>query len=109
MLAVVEAGYRAGATISDIDYGDTLAYRAQDFLWFCRLSDKDGTGSTAWLNHVKTIARRSAKLTKQAYTAIELRGPGTELEVRLAPSTRWLGGQEQNRHGAKLAPNMPTE
>lgn len=213
MLAAVEAGYRAGATISDIDYGDTLAYRArmlhgtpearatitpwrmrqyrelvkptaarahihgttdlgyldgvppkriaesqaavaaqtkwfqranldmdarwtiaawptdlwaeqvypdlsrlegkrrlaQDFLWFCRLSDKDGTGSRAWLNHVKAIARRSVKLTKQAFSAIELRGPGTELEVRLAPATRWLGGQEQNKHGVRLAPNMPTE
>ena len=213
MLAVVEAGYRAGATISDIDYTDPLAYRArmlhgtpeargtitpwrireyrelikptsarahingtadlgyldgvppkriaessaqlaaqtkwfsranldmdarwtiaawptdlwaeqvypelsrlegkrrlaQDFLWFCRLSDEDGAGSTAWLSHVKLIARRSAKLTKQQFVALELRGPGTELDVKLAPETRWLGGQEHNKHGAKLAPNMPTE
>src|SRR5262245_8761597 len=29
MLAVVEAGYRAGATISDIDYADPWAYRAK--------------------------------------------------------------------------------
>ena len=82
---------------------------AQDFLWFCRLGDEDGTGPTAWLNHVRSIARRSAKLTKQQYVGLELRGPGTELEVRLAPATVWLGGQEENRHGAKLAPNMPTE
>jgi aminopeptidase len=213
MLAVVEAGYRAGATISDIEYGDSLADRArllhgtpeartaiapwrmrryrelvkptgatahihgmtdlgyldgvplkriaesraaiakqtawfrranldmdarwtiaawptdlwaeqvypelsrlegkrklaQDFLWFCRLSDEDGTGATGWLNHVKLIARRSAKLTKQEYVGLELRGPGTELEIRLAPATRWLGGQEHNRHGARIAPNMPTE
>jgi aminopeptidase len=213
MLAVVAAGYRAGATISDIDYGDALAYRArlefgtpdarttispwrirqyrelvkptgarahihgttdlgyldgippkriaesqaavaaqtawfrranldmdarwtiaawptdlwaeqvypelsrlegkrrlaQDFLWFCRLSDEDGAGTTAWLNHVKLIARRSAKLSKQQYAGLVLRGPGTELEVRLAPATRWLGGQEHNKHGARIAPNMPTE
>ena len=37
---------------------------AQDFLWFCRLTDDDGSGATGWLNHVKAIARRSAKLTK---------------------------------------------
>jgi aminopeptidase len=36
---------------------------AQDFLWFCRLTDADGAGATGWLNHVKAIARRSAKLT----------------------------------------------
>src|SRR3954454_8181366 len=82
---------------------------AQDFLWFCRLSDEDGTGATAWLNHVRQIARRSAKLTKQENVALHLRGPGTDLEVKLAPTTRWLGGQEQNKHGAKVAPNMPTE
>jgi aminopeptidase len=82
---------------------------AQDFLWFCRLSDEDGTGATAWLNHVRGIARRSRKLTKLDLVALELRGPGTELEVRLAAGTRWLGGQEENEHGAKLAPNMPTE
>jgi aminopeptidase len=82
---------------------------AQDFLWFCRLSDEDGAGSTPWLNHVKSIARRSARLTKQGFTALHLRGPGTELDVKLATGTRWLGGQEENRHGVKLAPNMPTE
>jgi aminopeptidase len=82
---------------------------AQDFLRFCRLSDEDGDGSTAWLNHVKAIARRSAKLTTQQLVALELRGPGTELDVKLSAGTRWLGGQEQNRHGAKIAPNMPTE
>jgi aminopeptidase len=213
MIAIVEAGYRAGATISDIDYSDPLAYRArllhgtpearstitpwrmreyrelikptsarahvngtadlgyldgippkkiadsqaavsaqtrwfsranldmdarwtiaawptdlwagqvypelstldgkrklaQDFLWFCRLSDEDGQGSTGWLNHVKLIARRSAKLTKLQLAALELHGPGTELEVKLAPGTRWLGGQEESKYGAKLAPNMPTE
>jgi aminopeptidase len=82
---------------------------AQDFLWFCRLSDEDAAGSSGWLAHVKAIARRSARLTKQGLVAVELRGPGTELDVKLSPGTRWLGGQEENRNGAKLAPNMPTE
>lgn len=82
---------------------------AQDFLWFCRLSDEDGAGSTAWLAHVRAIARRSAKLTRQRLVALELRGPGTELDVKLSPGTRWLGGQEETPFGAKLAPNMPTE
>ena len=50
---------------------------ARDFLWFCRLSDEDGAGPTAWLAHVKAIARRSAKLTKQQLVAVELRGRGT--------------------------------
>jgi aminopeptidase len=82
---------------------------AKDFLWFCRLSDEDGAGLKGWLDHVKAIARRSAKLTKLQLRAVELRGPGTELDVKLAPGTIWLGGQEETRFGAKIAPNMPTE
>jgi aminopeptidase len=82
---------------------------AQDFLWFCRLTDEDGAGARGWLDHVRQIVRRSAKLTKLGLTRLELRGPGTELEVRLANGTLWLGGQETTKHGVKIAPNMPTE
>ena len=82
---------------------------AQDFLWFCRLTDEDGAGSRGWLEHVKQLGRRSAKLTRLGLTRLELRGPGTELDVRLAPGTKWLGGQETTKFGAKIAPNMPTE
>ncbi|HEY3542507.1 MAG TPA: aminopeptidase [Gaiellaceae bacterium] len=82
---------------------------AQDFLSFCRLTDADGAGSRGWLEHVRALARRSAKLTKRGFTALELRGPGTELSVKLAAGTRWLGGQEETPSGAKIAPNMPTE
>ena len=82
---------------------------AQDILWFCRLTDKDGKGSTGWLNHVRAVARRSAKLTKLGLAAVELRGPGTELHIGLAPETQWLGGQEQTPDGVKIAPNVPTE
>ncbi|MDX6487285.1 MAG: aminopeptidase, partial [Gaiellaceae bacterium] len=81
---------------------------AEDFLWFCRLTD-DGKGSTGWLNHVRSIARRSAKLTKLGLAGLELRGPGTELDVTLSPGTRWVGGQEETASGTKIAPNMPTE
>ena len=82
---------------------------AQDFLWFCRLTDEDGKGSTGWLKHVRGIARRSAKLTRLGLAALELRGPGTALDLGLAPGTRWLGGQEETPWDVKIAPNMPTE
>ncbi|HZR94385.1 MAG TPA: aminopeptidase [Gaiellaceae bacterium] len=82
---------------------------AQDFLWFCRLTDEDGKGSSGWLAHVRALARRSAKLTKLDLAALELRGPGTDLDVKLTPGSRWLGGQETTAAGAKVAPNMPTE
>ena len=82
---------------------------AHDFLWFCRLTDEDGGGASGWLNHVKAITRRSTKLTKLGLAKLELRGPGTELEVKLSEGSRWLGGQEETSAGVKIAPNMPTE
>jgi aminopeptidase len=82
---------------------------AQDILWFCRLGAEDGKGSAAWLAHVRALTRRSQKLTRLALTGLELRGPGTELDLRLAPETRWIGGQEETASGVKIAPNMPTE
>jgi aminopeptidase len=82
---------------------------ANDLLSFCRLTDEDGRGATGWLRHVRGLARRAEKLSRLALTELELRGPGTELTVRLAPGTRWLGGQEETPWGVKVAPNMPTE
>jgi aminopeptidase len=82
---------------------------ARDFLWFCRLTDEDGAGAKGWLDHTAAIARRSAKLTKQGFAALELRGPGTALDVKLAPGSRWLGGRGWGDTTAKIAPNMPTE
>jgi aminopeptidase len=82
---------------------------AQDLLWFCRLTDADGKGSSGWLAHVRSLAKRGAKLSKLGLTSLELRAPGTELNVKLSPGTRWLGGLEETPWGVKIAPNMPTE
>ncbi|MGH3048692.1 MAG: aminopeptidase, partial [Gaiellaceae bacterium] len=81
----------------------------QDLLWFCRLSDEDGKGTRGWLDHVRAVTRRAEKLSKRDLVRLELRGPGTELDLGLSAGTRWLGGQEQTPDGRKLAPNMPTE
>ena len=82
---------------------------ARDLLNFCRLTDADGAGTTGWTNHLKTIKRRGAKLTKLGLTGLELRGPGTALDIGLTPGTRWIGGPETVKDGRVIAPNMPTE
>lgn len=82
---------------------------AQDLLWFCRLTDEDGKGTRGWIDHVRAVTRRSDKLTKLGLVRLELRGPGTELDLGLSDGTRWLGGQEETPDGVKIAPNMPTE
>jgi aminopeptidase len=82
---------------------------ADDLLRFSRLADGDGKGTSGWRNHLRTLSRRSARLTKLGLTRLELRGPGTELDVGFVESTRWQGGPETLVDGRQLAPNMPTE
>jgi hypothetical protein len=82
---------------------------AGDLLRFCRLSEEDGKGTKGWLGHLRKLSRRSARLTKLGLTRLELRGPGTELDVGLVSGTQWLGGPETLADGRRFAPNMPTE
>jgi aminopeptidase len=82
---------------------------AKDLLRFCRLDDEDGKGTSGWLKHLRTLSRRSARLTKLGLSGLELRGPGTELEVGFVSGTTWLGGPEEFVDGRMIAPNMPTE
>jgi aminopeptidase len=82
---------------------------ARDLVRFCRLEDEDGKGTSGWLKHLRTLRRRSGRLTKLGLTRLELRGPGTELDVGFVENTVWLGGQEKLADGRMLASNMPTE
>ncbi len=83
---------------------------AGDLLHFCRLDDEDGKGTSGWLKHLRTLGRRSAKLTKLGLTRLELRGPGTELDLGFVSGTRWIGGGEELAGtGKRIAANMPTE
>jgi aminopeptidase len=101
--------YWASTVYPDLPRLEGKRRLARDFLWFCRLTDEDGAGARGWLDHIKAIARRSAKLTRLGLAGLELRGPGTALDVTLTPGARWLGGQEKTDAGVKIAPNMPTE
>ena len=80
---------------------------AQDLVWFCRLTPEDG--DDGWARHAKRLNRRAAGLTRRRLARIEFRGPGTHLDVRLTPDTRWLGGGERTATGRTIYPNFPTE
>ena len=82
---------------------------AEDLLRFSRLADEDGKGTSGWTQHLRTLTRRSARLSKLGLARLELRGPGTELDLGFTEDTRWLGGVETLADGRKLASNMPTE
>jgi aminopeptidase len=83
---------------------------AGDLLSFCRLTDEDGKGTSGWVKHLQTLGRRSQKLTKLGLKRLELRGPGTELDLGFVDGTLWLGGGEEMPETQKrIAANMPTE
>jgi aminopeptidase len=99
----------AAKVYPELDLLESKQRLARDLLWFCRLTDEDGPGASGWIAHERALAKRSEKLTKLALARLELRGPGTELDVRLVPGTRWIGGHEKTSYGARVSPNMPTE
>ena len=48
-------------------------------------------------------------MTDQHFDALEFRGPGTELDVGLLPSSTWEAGDFTTRKGLRHLPNLPTE
>jgi aminopeptidase len=99
----------AGQVYPELEPLNAKRRLASDLVRFCRLADEDGKGTSGWTNHLRTLSRRSARLTKLGLSRLELRGPGTELDVGFVEGTRWLGGFDTLVDGRKLAANMPTE
>ena len=108
-LAAWPTDYWAGKVYSELPVVEAKRRLAHDLLWFCRLTHEDGAGVSGWLSHQRAVMRRSQKLSKLGLMSLELRGPGTELDVRLVPGTLWLGGLERTPSGVLVAGNMPSE
>jgi aminopeptidase len=106
------AGWPASAWATEVypDLGEFEAKQrlARDLVWFCRLGDEDGKGTSGWVEHVKTLERRAKALTRLKLERLELRGTGNELDLTLARGTVWRGGRERALNRL-TAPNMPTE
>lgn len=99
----------AGQVYPELDALEGKRRLAIDLLRFCRLAEKDGKGTSGLRQHLRTLSRRSTRLSKLGLTRLELRGPGTELDLGFVEGTRWLGGFETLSDGRKLASNVPTE
>jgi aminopeptidase len=63
----------------------------------------------AWQNHNAELAKRSAWLNGQRFSALHFSGPGTDLTVGLADDHEWHGGATTARNGVLCNPNIPTE
>ncbi|RYB95400.1 aminopeptidase [Nocardioides oleivorans] len=63
----------------------------------------------AWQAHVAKLRARATILNGHRFDKIRYRGPGTDLTLGLAASSRWVGGSVVNEDGVEFVPNMPTE
>jgi aminopeptidase len=63
----------------------------------------------AWKKHDADLHARADRLNEKRYSALNFRGPGTDLRVGLADDHLWLGGGTTARNGLYCIPNMPTE
>jgi aminopeptidase len=82
---------------------------ARDLLGFCHVGPDDPPGWSGLRDHLDRLERRAGLLTKLGLERLELRGPGTELTVRLAPDSLFRGAYDSNEHGRRFAANVPTE
>ncbi len=82
---------------------------AQDLLSFCRLGPGDPPGHRGWTDHLATLRRRAARLTKLDLKELHVVDEGTDLRLRIAPFSMWRGGGESDFWGRRIAMNVPTE
>jgi aminopeptidase len=99
----------AGLAYPELPLDEGLRRLAADLLLFCRVGPDDPPGHEGWSSHVRALADRARALDELALERLELRSPGTSLDLRLSPGTLWVGGWEENFHGRFVAPNFPTE
>jgi aminopeptidase len=77
-------------------------------LWhILRLDEPDP--AAAWDERTAVLKRSAAVMTERRFDALEFRGPGTELDVGLLPSSTWGAGDFTTRKGLRHLPNLPTE
>ena len=91
----------------ELDPVKAMATLSHDLLEFARVSDDDAPD--AWAKHVQTLTDRARRLTELGLEGLRLRGPGTDLQVGIAPSTLWEAAEGETNAGRRFCANLPTE
>jgi aminopeptidase len=91
----------------NLDAGAALARLWEEIIHICRLDEADP--EAAWKARRAALKAAAERLTEQAFDALHLEGPGTDLTIGLLPSSRWVGGGDATVDGIDHMPNLPTE
>jgi len=73
----------------------------------CRLDEPDPVA--AWAARFEALVSAAERLGELELDALRFDGPGTELEIGLLPSSRWMSAQFETVDGIVHSPNLPTE
>lgn len=63
----------------------------------------------AWDEHGETLIERRSKLNAMRLESLHFRSEGTDLTIRLTPTSKWKGGPAQTVDGRTFSANIPTE
>jgi aminopeptidase len=96
----------AAQVYPELERDAAMTALGDDLLRFARLAPDDPPDG--WAQHVARLQAVATELTRYGLRELTLRGPGTELRLRLPEGARWIGGTLQGRHG-RFSPNVPTE
>lgn len=91
----------------DIDADEALAKLWDQVVHICRVDEADPVA--AWGERMEQIEHAKAALNELELDAVHLRGPGTDLEIGLLPTSKWMGGHLTTHYGLVHHPNLPTE
>jgi len=72
-----------------------------------RLDEADP--AAAWAAHLERLQAIADELNRREFDALRFRGPGTDLEIGLLPSSRWGSARFETAWGRRHVPNLPTE
>ena len=81
-------------------------------LWnaiFATVRLDQGDPEAAWREHLSRLQQRASTLNQARLTALNFRGPGTDLRVGLAPGHVWKSAIAEAANGVSFVPNLPTE
>ncbi|WP_261664715.1 aminopeptidase [Deinococcus sp. Marseille-Q6407] len=98
----------ARSVYPDLPEAEGVARLWEDIFTVSRINEDDPVA--AWEAHVDRLARLTAYLNGQQFSAVHIRNAeGTDLTVGLADGHVWDGGALTGPTGNRTVPNMPTD